>query len=280
MPTLSQVPISTVHLFPQLDRLLIKLLRSLTPEEWAEPTIARLWKVKDIAAHLLDGNIRMLSMSRDGFFGEQPDAINSYQDLVNYLNQLNADWVKATRRMSPPVLVELLELTGQQCSEYLTTLDLMAPALFSVAWAGEQQSANWFHVAREYTEKWHHQQQIREAVGKPGLMTRELFYPFIDTFMRGLPHAYRDTTAAPGTTIKVTITTDIGGDWYLVRTDDQWQLRNEATTTPEAEVDIAPEIAWKLFTKGLSPDKARAQIDIKGDEALGETVLSMVAVMA
>ena len=279
MSTTHAVPIPTVHLFPELDRLLIQLLRSLTPEEWQKPTVARLWQVKDIAAHLLDGNIRMLG-GRDGYFGEQPDSINSYQDLLNYLNRLNADWIRATRRMSPPVLTELLELTGQQCSEYLTTLDPMAPALFSVAWAGEQQSANWFHVAREYTEKWHHQQQIREAVGKPGLMTRELFYPFIDTFMRGLPHTYRHTTAAPGTTIQITITSDLGGDWYLVRTDEQWLLGKEPVTPPDAEVVIAPGVAWKLFTKGLSPDSARTQVAINGNATLGETALSMVAVMA
>jgi hypothetical protein len=35
-----------------------------------------------------------------------------------------------------------------------------------VAWAGEAESKNWFHVARDYSEKWHHQQQIREAVSQ------------------------------------------------------------------------------------------------------------------
>ena len=55
-------PIKTTHLFPILDQLLIDLLQSLTKAEWHYPTIAKQWLVKDIAAHLLDGNIRMLSM--------------------------------------------------------------------------------------------------------------------------------------------------------------------------------------------------------------------------
>ena len=33
--------------------------------------------------------------------------------------------------------------------------------------AGEAVSANWFDVAREFTERWHHQQQIRLAIGGP-----------------------------------------------------------------------------------------------------------------
>ncbi|QNK63461.1 maleylpyruvate isomerase N-terminal domain-containing protein [Pedobacter sp. PAMC26386] len=64
----SNIPIKTVHLFPVLDKLLLELLPALTAEEWNLPTIAKLWTVKDITAHLLDGNLRMLSASRDHFF--------------------------------------------------------------------------------------------------------------------------------------------------------------------------------------------------------------------
>jgi hypothetical protein len=44
---------------------------------------------------------------------------------------------------------------------------------FSVARAGEEASLNWFNIAREYSERSLHQQQIREAVGAPGLTGRE-----------------------------------------------------------------------------------------------------------
>ena len=108
------IPIPTLHLFPILDRELIALLKSLTPEEWEAPTLAPLWKVKDIAAHLLDGNMRTLSMLRDGYAGDPPGDIHAYEDLLAYLNGLNASWVAATKRLSPRVLIEWLELTGKQ----------------------------------------------------------------------------------------------------------------------------------------------------------------------
>ena len=53
--------IRVIHLFPKLDEKLLELLRGLNDEEWHMPTIAKRWRVKDIAAHLLDGNIRTLS---------------------------------------------------------------------------------------------------------------------------------------------------------------------------------------------------------------------------
>jgi uncharacterized damage-inducible protein DinB len=55
------IPIPTLHLFPVLDELLIELLTSLSADDWNKPTVARLWTVKDIAAHLLDINVRTIS---------------------------------------------------------------------------------------------------------------------------------------------------------------------------------------------------------------------------
>ncbi len=275
------VPIPTVHLFDKLDEHLITLLRSLRAEDWNKPTLAKLWTVKDVATHLLDGNIRMLSMVRDHFFGTTPGNIESYQDLINFLNKLNADWVTATKRMSPAVLIELLAVTGKEYCECIKTLDPFAPALFSVAWAGQTQSPNWFHMAREYTEKWHHQQQIREAVQKPGLLLeREFYYPLIDTFMQALPHAYRKVEAQVGQAVQVTVTSDAGGDWFLVYEKSSWKLTKNKPANIDAVVTLHPETAWKLFTNALSGNEAQALIKFTGNEGLGRPILSMLAVMA
>ena len=275
-----QVPIPTVHLFPQLDEKLIELLRSLRPDDWSKHTVAKQWTVKDVATHLLDGNIRMLSIVRDNFFGEAPGKIETYQDLVDFLNRLNADWVKATKRMSPSVLIELLEITGKEYASCVAKLDPFKPAVFSVAWAGEAQSLNLFHIAREYTEKWHHQQQIREAVNKPGIMSRELYYPLIDTFMQALPHTYRNIQANEDQVVKVTVTSESGGDWFLIYKNSGWMLRKDKPVQIDSTVVIDPDTAWKLFTKALSGSEAEKRIKFTGDESLGKPILSMLSVMA
>lgn len=272
------VPIETLPLFPVLDELLLELLRSLSPADWQRPTLARQWTVKDIAAHLLDGNLRTLSMLRDGHFGEAPDDF-SYAGIVAYLNRLNADWVRAARRLSPAVLIELLAQSGAEYTAYLQTLDPWAPAAFSVAWAGENESPNWFHIARDYTEKWHHQQQIREAVGQPGaLMTSALFQPLIETLMRGLPHTYRAVAAPVGTQVQVNIGPEMGGTWQLERNQDNWKL-TEHLLAPAAAITLTPAVAWKLFTKGLSAEQARQQAQVSGDEQLAAAAFGLVAVM-
>ncbi len=268
------------HLFAELDEKLIQLLKSLKPEDWEKPTVAKLWRVKEVAAHLLDGNLRVLSIQRDRYFGEQPPASSAYPDLVNWLNQLNADWVKASKRISPGVLILLHEVTGPLVNAYYQSLDLKEKAIFPVAWAGEPESLNELHLAREYTEKWLHQQQIRDAVDKPGILNKTFFYPFIATFMLALPHTYKHIQAEIGTTIQLTITSDAGGTWLLQKEANYWSLQEQKNVNPTAEVIIPPAIAWKLFSKSIRPDHVIGQVTIRGDYNLGKVALEMVAVMA
>jgi len=274
------VPIKTLPLFSILDDLLIQLLKSLTEDEWNARTVAKKWIVKDIASHLLDGNLRGLSFSRDHYFGEKPENINSYSDLVDFLNQLNMTWTNATKRLSPNVIIELLESTGKQYSAHLQTLDPFEDAIFSVDWAGEETSLNWFHIAREYTEKFLHQQQIRNAVGKQALFTKELFYPFISTFMYALPHTYRDVSAQKGTIVTLIVKTEIGGEWSIIKKEKQWEFIESFDEKPTAIIKINPDDAWLLFSKGITPDDAKQKVEIIGDQKLGEVALNIIAVMA
>lgn len=276
-----EIKIKTLELFPVLDRMLIGLLESLTEAEWNAPTVARLWKVKDVAAHLLDGNLRGLSISRDHYFGEPAGNIHSYQDLVSFLNNLNMTWTRAAQRLSPKVLIELLAITGKQYATHLEALDPFDNAVFPVAWAGQETSPNWFHIAREYTEKFLHQQQIRDAVSKEGLMTKELYYPFLDTFMHALPYTFRNTEAAANTIVSVVVSTDIGGQWNITKTAAGWVLsKGDSTKASHSKVTIDPDTAWKLFSRSWTAEQVADKVTIAGDRALGEQVLKMVSVMA
>ncbi len=152
-------PILCAPLLRRVDEKLIELLRSLSPAEWELDTVAPGWKVRDVAAHLLDTAVRKLSMVRDGCFTEVV-AIQSPADLVAFVNRLNREGVTVYRRLSPPFLIEWMRQVCAQSAEFHESLDPFARATFSVSWAGEEVSRNWFDTARELTERWHHQQQI------------------------------------------------------------------------------------------------------------------------
>jgi hypothetical protein len=274
-------PIFTAELLPVLDEKLFSLLRSITSTEWNNQTIAPEWKVMDVAAHLLDGNIRSLSMLRDGHIGEQPGSINSNKDLVEFLNTLIADWVRAMKRVSPAMIIELLEITGKEYCTMLKSLDPFAKSLLPVAWAGETQSPNWFHIAREYTEKWHHQQQIRLAVDQAEpLYAKELYHPHLDTSMRALPFHYRNMKGTAGEFIRLSITGDGGGEWHLYNDGLTWVLMSDISGPSICEILIDGTVAWRLFTKGISRAEAEKYVTFYGRIDLGEKIFDMLAVMA
>jgi uncharacterized protein (TIGR03083 family) len=271
-------PIFTAHLFPKLEGMLIELLRSLTPHDWEKQTLAPKWKVKDVAAHLLDIWLRRLAASRIRGKGETPKIISG-ADLVSLINSLNAEGVKKYRQLSSGDLIARMEITSRECAEYLQSLDPFAPAMFPVSWAGEEVSANWFDTAREFTERWHHQQQIRLAVEKPGIMTREFYFPVLGCFMRALPHAYSAVPAERGTLAQFNIAGDCGGSWYLLRDIETWRLVSSATGEKVSETTIPQEIAWRIFTKGIVLDAAKAQVQVKGQSEIGLHILRMVSIV-
>jgi uncharacterized protein (TIGR03083 family) len=268
-------PILVAPLFRPLNEELIALLRGLSADEWRRPTTCAGWDVKDVAAHLLDSAIRRLSIQRDRH--SLPFDAGS---LAAWVNSMNREWVMAARRLSPAMLIDQLDRYGSQLADYLQTFDPFAPAEWSVSWAGDDQSPNWFDTARELTERWHHQQQIRDATDRPPLYERRFFVPVIDTFMRALPFAYRDVVAPDGTVLRFDVTDQGEGSWCLRRDDGRWLLTKPTGARQNMVVSMTGDTAWRLFTKGLDRRSAAERITIEGDRAYAEPVVQMLCIIA
>jgi uncharacterized protein (TIGR03083 family) len=270
-------PIDVIDLFSEMRAQLLDLLSSLSPDEWSAPTVCDPWSVKDLAAHIVGDDLGHLSWQRDRHASAAgPD---SYDELVAFINRQNAQWVEAMRRFSPALIIDLLRFSGERFEAHLVTLDLASTGP-SVDWAGPAPAPMWLHVAREYTERWSHQQQIRDAVDRPGMKERRFFAPLLDAYVRGVPHAFRDVEAPGDTHVRIEITGDAGGAWSLVRTHGAWALYTGVDTPPDATTTLDQETAWRLCTKGLTPDGARKGATLSGDVALASQVLQTVSVLA
>ncbi|MEZ5192235.1 MAG: maleylpyruvate isomerase N-terminal domain-containing protein [Nocardioides sp.] len=115
-------------------RNLLALLGSLTAEEWAAPSAAPGWVVKDLALHLLDDDLGWLSRGRDG---DQTGllAVADHASFVQALAAKNQRWIDGARGLSGPVLIELLEWSGRQMDDYYASMDLGGEG--RVDWAGD-----------------------------------------------------------------------------------------------------------------------------------------------
>jgi uncharacterized protein (TIGR03083 family) len=275
------VPAGPIHALDALDLTetrLGELLGTLSARDWDMPTIVPRWRVRHVAGHLLDTALRRLSLTRDGLACERPSA-DTPEALRDVVDRLNAEGVAVYGRLSPAVLRSLMRPASEALCTWLAQRDPDLPADFAVSWAGDTASPHWFDVARELTERWHHQQQIRLALDRPGLMVRELYHPVLDCFMRALPWHFRDVPWPGGGHVAVTVSGECGDTWRLYRDGARWQLTMDTLPDPVARVTIDADIAWRIFTKGLPADGARRRCRIEGDETLAMRVLTTTAIV-
>jgi len=270
-------PILCAGLLRELDAALVELLRSLSANDWDARTVAGEWRVRDVAAHLLDTQLRKLSMVRDGWLVEKVE-IRSAADVGTLVQRLNREGATVFGRLSPGVITAMLEWSGEASADFHEALDPYATAAFAVSWAGESESLNWFDTAREVTERWHHQQQIRLAVDRPGIMARRLYYPVLDCFLRGLRFAWWDVAAAEGAVVRVEVSGAAGGTWFLERGPSRWDLVTDAAQ-PAARITIPQEIAWRVFTRGIGREQALAESRVEGDAELAARVLDLTSIV-
>lgn len=272
-------PIYTADLFAPLHRELVYLLRELEPGEWEARTIAGHWRVRDVAAHLLDGDLRKLSVSRDGHLVAPDRPITTYRELVAFLNDFNAAAVGAFQRLSPRVLVDLLEITGRWVGDFVVAQPPHDSSVFPVDWAGESRSENWMDTGREFTERWHHQMQIRIATGRPLLTDTRWLHPLLEISVRALRRAYAEVTAAPGTAVILEVDGDVRWRWSVVRGADSWEVKRGAAPEAAATVHLSSDQAWRLFYHALTPADAASRARIEGNAALTAPLFTARAVM-
>ncbi|HEV7967791.1 MAG TPA: maleylpyruvate isomerase N-terminal domain-containing protein [Candidatus Acidoferrales bacterium] len=105
-------PIFTAHLFPRPEAKRIELLRSLTPEDWEKQTLAPKWQGKDVAAHLLDTQIRKVAAARRGYTAENAKKLPPSM-LVTLINSRNAEGFRQYRQLNPNDLISKMEAASR-----------------------------------------------------------------------------------------------------------------------------------------------------------------------
>ena len=270
----------TRHAFRPLVAEIVRLLRTLDAADWQRPTMAGAWRVHDVTAHLLDTALRRLSFHRDHAAPPAPERpIAGERDFAAFINELNAVWVRAARRLSSRVLVDLYERAGGELADFVEATNLDDPALFPVSWAGQSRSALWLDIGREFTEVWHHGAQIREAVGAGPFQEPRWLRLVLEIALHALPHAYRSVPGRPGASVAIVITGRSSGTWALHYRHGAWDIDEGQPARPAATATMSCEVAWRLFFNALSPREAQAQVKVEGDSAFVTPLLQARSVI-
>lgn len=228
---------------------LLQFLRALSPSEWVAVTAVPNWTVKDLALHVLDDDLGWLSRGRDGDATGRL-ANDDHVTFVDALAAKNQRWVDGAAGLSLPVVCGLLEWAGREMDAYYATMDLAGEG--RVAWASDEPVPVWFDVAQDLTERWVHQMQMREAVGRVEGF-RDAFLPTVlRTFVWALPHQY-DASVTTTTTVEVDLSS--GGSWQLTAAaGSSWELEPGPAEDADARVWFSDDAGWRWLTGARIPD--------------------------
>lgn len=271
----SALPVDVRDLLIEERQTLLDLLRDLEPAAWESPTECPAWSVKGICLHILGDDLSILSRQRDA----QPSPValaadaKGWDQLFVILDRFNEAWVQAASFLSTALLCELLELCGTWTHGWYTTAEpgrLGEP----VAWAGPEPAPYWFLAAREYLERWIHQQQIRRAVGASPLDEARWVLPAVAVTARGLPQGLALLPAETGTTVSLSLP---GGGWTVLKGTDAWELYDGVPDKPTTRLDVRLSDASLIFSRALPKSEFSSRIGIHGDKELGSTFVAGLA---
>ncbi|MBV9161717.1 MAG: maleylpyruvate isomerase family mycothiol-dependent enzyme [Pseudonocardiales bacterium] len=254
--------------------VLIDLLRDLQPDEWQRPTACAPWLVRDVVAHLLGNDLSRLARTRDGHTGNSPQ---SGEPLPAFLHRFNQDWVSAASRVSPALLIDLFNTTSPQVLRMWRDLDLDTLG-GPVSWAGPDPAPLWLDCARDFTEYWVHQQQIRDATGRPDTGGPTMVHMVLDTFLRALPHTLVHREDVEGTVFAVEVGGPGGGTWSWQRSGHHWRWTSNGPAAATTLV-IDPDTLWRLCVRGIEPHTARQRVTVRGNTELADAALQIVSII-
>lgn len=267
-------PIDVRPLLAPMREALVEVMTDRDEAAWRTRTTPG-WSVHDTVAHLLGDDFGRLARTRDH---HAPPVRGEDESFAAWIDRLNDEWVVAARRLSPRLLVELLDYTGKQVRALWAGHDLDEDSE-GVSWAGVDPAPLWLDVARDYTEYWIHQAQVREALGEPLLDDVKYVGPVVATMLRALPYGLRGLAPAEGeTTLSVQVSDLTPGDWSLKGDANGWRFVT-AVGHADTTVTWTADTIWRVGSRMIDPAQARARAHVEGEVDVAAAVCRLLAVI-
>jgi uncharacterized protein (TIGR03083 family) len=265
------------NLFALERSRLLELLATIGESDWHKPSPCPEWNVLGLCCHLLGDDLSALARFRDQHHGTIPPEGLNEVGYIEWIDALQIEWVRATRRLSPELVVELLTWTAPQLIDLLTGQDPRSRT-GHVSWAGQEPVPLWLHQVRELSEYWIHRQQLLQALGRPSDLRPELIEPILNGLRWAYPHRLNHVPAQSGDTVCIEISGSVQAVWHIVSNATEWNFRPEPGKRSMARMTLNTEQAWRLLTNNLSTTD-QANLDLTGDQRIVDVLRGTRAII-
>jgi len=271
--------IDTRYLFQELTSLFISDMEKVPFTDWKTRTCYPTWTVKDIIAHLIQTSLGRLSKQRDHYPNKTQPERMEFRKLAGLIDSSNHLWIQVFKGISPEIMFELFKYSEKALADFIHHQELKSPAFYPVAWADESLNQNWLDIGREYTERWSHQQQIREALKIPLSKPSRFMKPVLDILIQALPYWYRPLPADEGIAIHIEILGESGGDRFLVKEQNSWKITKSTARSLIDKISLSEDVFWKFMMRNITPDDVVEKIHFSSDSNYCKQFLQCKAVM-
>ena len=275
------IPLDPPRQYPPLLELererLLELLRGLAASDWQRPTPCPGWNVLGLASHLLGDDLSLVAGLRDQHRGTPPPPGLDEEGFIRWLDELQVEWVQATRRLSPRVVVDLLEWAGPQIVSTVKAQDASA-VLANVSWASTTPVPAWLDQVRELSERWIHRQQILQSLGRPSDLRPDLAEPVMDGLRWAYPFRLDAHRRGSGATVDITIFGEVNLRWTIVSDGVSWAFQVAPGDSLAAELRLTSEQAWRLLSNNFDSGD-HGEIRVSGDPGIVAALLQTRAII-
>jgi uncharacterized protein (TIGR03083 family) len=277
-PPSEESPGDVAGLFELERARLLELLGTVADDEWDAPTPCPEWTVLGLCCHLVGDDFATLSWHRDRYLGTPAPDGATEAEFIAWLDHLQVEWVRAARRISPRLAVDLLAWTGPKVADAFRHEDPRSRTA-RVSWAGPDPVPVWLDHVREVSEHWIHRQQLLQALGRPSDLRPDVLGPVLDGLRWAYPYRLAAAPAPePGDTVTIEIAGPVGATWHLVADGPAWTFRPAPGRRRIAALSMTADQAWRLLSNNL-PAADQRDLDLVGDQAVAAILLGTRAII-
>jgi uncharacterized protein (TIGR03083 family) len=249
------------------------LCSELSPAEWKAPTDCPGWSVQDHLAHMVG--------TESALAGRMvPDvSVDRYAYVRNAIGRSNEAWVEQRRSWVPEDVVEEFRAVTALRHDALSALsqdDFDAPSWTP---AGPDTYGRFMQI--RVMDCWTHEQDMREAVGRPGHQAGPAVAVALDEVMGALGYIIGKQAGAPrGSSVRLVLT---GSEARTVdvAVEDRARVTEQPLADPTTTVTMPVTTFMRLAGGRTDPARMLAQgvVGTSGDRSLGEQVTTHLGYM-
>jgi uncharacterized protein (TIGR03083 family) len=247
----------------------VALAGDLGDDDWDRPTACPGWSVKDNLSHIV-GTEAML-LGRDN---PQVDLPDDLPHVRNDIGRFNEAWVEWYRPRPPADVAADLRQVIDERRRALAGMDQAAFDKDSFTPAGPDTYGRFMRI--RVMDLWTHEQDIREAVARPGHLEGLAPATALDEVSAALGYVVGKKAAAPaGSTVRIELTGPLTRR-IDIEVSERARVIGALVGEPTTTLTVPGDHFMRLVAgRGADPGK----VAVEGDAALGAAVVDNLAYM-